>query len=132
MYAVIRAGGKQYKVAPGDVIRVEKMTGTDGANEVQFGDVLAVSAEAAIVADPGVAVYPSPSRENCSACDFRAPCLAMQEGADPGPILSAAFRPRTEEEGEEERLRWSIGRAQTRASMSGRDSKPTTVNFHWG
>ena len=43
MYAVIRAGGKQYRVAPGDVIRVEKLaTGTDG--EVEF-PVLAVSAE---------------------------------------------------------------------------------------
>ena len=52
MYAVIRAGGKQYKVAPGDVIRVEKMTGTDGTNEVQFGDVLAVSAEAGSVVRP--------------------------------------------------------------------------------
>jgi len=51
MYAVIRAGGKQYKVAPGDVIRVEKMTGTDGY--VQFGDVLAVSAEAGSVVRPG-------------------------------------------------------------------------------
>ena len=53
MYAVIRAGGKQYKVAPGDVIRVEKMTGTDGTNAVQFGDVLAVSAEAGSVVRPG-------------------------------------------------------------------------------
>jgi large subunit ribosomal protein L21 len=51
MYAVIRAGGKQYKVAPGDVIRVEKMTGTDG--HVQFGDVLAVSSEAGSVVRPG-------------------------------------------------------------------------------
>lgn len=43
MYAVIRAGGKQYRVAPGDVIRVEKMgTGTDG--QVEF-PVLAVSTE---------------------------------------------------------------------------------------
>jgi large subunit ribosomal protein L21 len=42
MYAVIRAGGKQYRVAPGDVIRVEKLaTGTDG--HVSFPDVLAVS-----------------------------------------------------------------------------------------
>jgi large subunit ribosomal protein L21 len=42
MYAVIRAGGKQYRVAPGDVIRVEKLaTGTDG--QVNFPDVLAVS-----------------------------------------------------------------------------------------
>jgi len=28
MYAVIRAGGKQYRVAPGDVIRVEKLGST--------------------------------------------------------------------------------------------------------
>jgi large subunit ribosomal protein L21 len=42
MYAVIRAGGKQYRVAPGDVIRVEKLaTGTDG--HVSFPEVLAVS-----------------------------------------------------------------------------------------
>ena len=44
MYAVIRAGGKQYRVAPGDVIRVETQDEKDG--KVQFGDVLAVSAEA--------------------------------------------------------------------------------------
>ncbi len=41
MYAVIRAGGKQYRVAPGDVIRVEKL-GADG--EVEF-PVLALSTE---------------------------------------------------------------------------------------
>ena len=48
MYAVIRAGGKQYRVAPGDVIRVEKLgTGTDG--QVEF-PVLAVSSEAGQIA----------------------------------------------------------------------------------
>ena len=41
MYAVIRAGGKQYRVAPGDVIRVEKLGGEQ--KQVQFGDVLVVS-----------------------------------------------------------------------------------------
>jgi len=42
MYAVIRAGGKQYRVAPGDVIRVETQgSGTDG--KIEFSDVLAVS-----------------------------------------------------------------------------------------
>jgi large subunit ribosomal protein L21 len=42
MYAVIRAGGKQYRVAPGDVIRVEKLaTGTDG--QIEFPEILAVS-----------------------------------------------------------------------------------------
>jgi len=52
MYAVIRAGGKQYRVAPGDVIRVEKVaTGTEG--QVEFGDVLAVSAEQGTIAKAG-------------------------------------------------------------------------------
>jgi large subunit ribosomal protein L21 len=51
MYAVIRAGGKQYRVAPGDVIRVEKLaTGTDG--RVEFGDVLAVSANDGEIGKP--------------------------------------------------------------------------------
>ena len=51
MYAVIRAGGKQYRVAPGDVIRVEKVgTGTDG--QVEFNDVLAVSASEGEIAHP--------------------------------------------------------------------------------
>src|SRR5277367_6940059 len=43
MYAVIRTGGKQYRVSPGDLIRVENQSsGTDG--QVEFSDVLAVSA----------------------------------------------------------------------------------------
>ena len=42
MYAVIRAGGKQYRVAPGDVIQIEKLSQADG-EKVQFDEVLAVS-----------------------------------------------------------------------------------------
>jgi large subunit ribosomal protein L21 len=42
MYAVVRAGGKQYKVAPGDVIKVEKVPASDG--QLEF-EVLAVSNE---------------------------------------------------------------------------------------
>src|ERR1700732_2302094 len=51
MYAVIRAGGKQYRVAPGDVIRVETREDKDG--KVEFGDVLAVSAVAGSVLPAG-------------------------------------------------------------------------------
>jgi large subunit ribosomal protein L21 len=51
MYAVIRAGGKQYRVAPGDVIRVEKLaTGTDG--QVEFPEILAVSGGEGQIAKP--------------------------------------------------------------------------------
>ena len=44
MYAVIRAGGKQYRVAPGDVVKIEKLPAAQG-DQVAFNDVLAVSAE---------------------------------------------------------------------------------------
>ena len=55
MYAVIRAGGKQYRVAPGDVIRVESLQGTDG--KVAFGDVLAVSGSEGQISKPGADVH---------------------------------------------------------------------------
>ncbi|MGH9517785.1 MAG: 50S ribosomal protein L21 [Terriglobales bacterium] len=51
MYAVIRAGGKQYRVAPGDVLRLEtQAAGSNGT--VEFDDVLAVSANAGEIARP--------------------------------------------------------------------------------
>jgi large subunit ribosomal protein L21 len=50
MYAVIRAGGKQYRVAPGDVIRVEKAPASHG--KIEFTDVLAVSAEEGKIGRP--------------------------------------------------------------------------------
>ena len=51
MYAVIRAGGKQYRVAPGDVIRLENQgDGTDG--KIEFSDVLAISGEPGQIARP--------------------------------------------------------------------------------
>jgi large subunit ribosomal protein L21 len=42
MYAVIRTGGKQYRVTPGDIIRVEKLPQGAG-DDVQFDEVLAFS-----------------------------------------------------------------------------------------
>jgi large subunit ribosomal protein L21 len=41
MYAVIKTGGKQYRVAPGDTVRIEKAEHTDGA--IEFSEVVAVS-----------------------------------------------------------------------------------------
>jgi len=42
MYAVVRTGGKQYKVAPGDVVLVEKLDGEAGA-EIKLDDILMVN-----------------------------------------------------------------------------------------
>jgi large subunit ribosomal protein L21 len=50
MYAVIRAGGKQYRVAPGDVVRLETQTANGG--KVEFADVLAVSGGDGQIAKP--------------------------------------------------------------------------------
>ncbi|MBR5997580.1 MAG: 50S ribosomal protein L21, partial [Deltaproteobacteria bacterium] len=39
MYAIIRTGGKQYKVAEGDSLKVEKLNGEIGST-VELGEVL--------------------------------------------------------------------------------------------
>ncbi len=54
MYAVIKTGGKQYKVAPGDKLRVEKLPG-DVGDKVEFGEVLLVGGETLKVGQPLVA-----------------------------------------------------------------------------
>src|SRR5437764_15280012 len=41
MYAVIEAGGKQFRVAPGDTIKVDTLPG-DVGSQVEFGKVLAL------------------------------------------------------------------------------------------
>ncbi len=53
MYAIIATGGKQYKVAEGDIIRVEKL-GKDAGETVTFDQVLAVSDNELKVGDPVV------------------------------------------------------------------------------
>jgi len=44
MYAVVKTGGKEYRISKGDVIRVEKMEGKVG-DQVSMNDVLMVSQE---------------------------------------------------------------------------------------
>ncbi len=43
MFAVLKTGGKQYKVHSGDVLRVEKLAATQG-DKVQFNDILMIDA----------------------------------------------------------------------------------------
>ena len=44
MYAVVRTGGKQVRVAPGDRVRVEKLDGEVGAS-IELDDVLLVGGD---------------------------------------------------------------------------------------
>ena len=53
MYAIIATGGKQYKVAEGDVIKVEKL-GVEAGSEVIFDRVLVVSGDEMKVGNPTV------------------------------------------------------------------------------
>ena len=53
MYAVIKTGGKQYRVSEGDRIRVEKLIGDVGSS-LEFGDVLMVGGDKVLVGTPTV------------------------------------------------------------------------------
>jgi large subunit ribosomal protein L21 len=54
MYAVIHTGGKQYKVAPGEHLRIEKIEGDKGA-KVSFDKVLLIGGDAVKIGKPYVA-----------------------------------------------------------------------------
>ncbi len=54
MYAVIKTGGKQYKVTEGEFLKVEKLEGQIG-DSVQFADVLMLGGEKTVVGAPLVA-----------------------------------------------------------------------------
>ena len=54
MYAIIATGGKQYKVAEGDIINVEKL-GVNAGENVTFDQVLAVNDGSLKVGQPTVA-----------------------------------------------------------------------------
>ena len=54
MFAVIRTGGKQYRVAAEDVIKVDKLRGDPG-EIVQFGEVLVVGGDNVTLGVPTVA-----------------------------------------------------------------------------
>ena len=53
MYAIIATGGKQYKVAEGDVIRVEKL-GVEAGGTYTFDQVLAVNNDKLVIGNPTV------------------------------------------------------------------------------
>ena len=54
MYAIIATGGKQYKVAEGDVIRVEKLD-VQAGDTVTFDQVLLVNNGSVVAGNPTVA-----------------------------------------------------------------------------
>ena len=75
MYAIIRTGGKQYRVQPGDVVRVERIAGEVGS-KVSLDEVLFVAGDGAPLRLPA----PTPRR--------RSPCDATALAGWPAPALS--------------------------------------------
>ncbi|SLN71139.1 50S ribosomal protein L21 [Ruegeria meonggei] len=53
MFAVLKTGGKQYKVQAGDILRIEKLA-ADAGEKVQFNDVLMLGGDAPVVGAPFV------------------------------------------------------------------------------
>ena len=53
MFAVMKTGGKQYKVAAGDTLRVEKLA-ADAGETVQFNDILMLGGDSVVVGAPFV------------------------------------------------------------------------------
>ncbi|GFE62171.1 MULTISPECIES: 50S ribosomal protein L21 [Geobacteraceae] len=54
MYAVIKTGGKQYKVSEGEFLKVEKLDGNIG-DSIEFAEVLMVGGEKVAIGAPLVA-----------------------------------------------------------------------------
>ncbi len=75
MFAVIRTGGKQYKVTAGDVIKVEKLAGEVGA-KVEFSDVLAITN------DKGLVTIGSPTVSGASVIG-----IILEQGKDEKVII---------------------------------------------
>ena len=51
MYAVIKTGGKQYRVSEGQLLRVEKLAGKKG-DKINFGEVLLVGGDSPKIGQP--------------------------------------------------------------------------------
>jgi large subunit ribosomal protein L21 len=54
MFAVLKTGGKQYKVQSGDVLRVEKLA-ADAGETIQFNDILMLGGDTTVLGTPTIA-----------------------------------------------------------------------------
>ena len=100
MYAVIKTGGKQYRVAPGQTIRVEKLDGSIG-DQINIKDVLLVSdGETVKVGQPLLAeaevtatiVEQHKAKKNRGLQEKAAQSLSPDAGASPTIHRSAGSR----------------------------------------
>jgi len=96
MFAVIKTGGKQYRVAADDMLQVEKVAGEPG-DIIQFGEVLVIGGDAVTLGTPTVAGAsvaaevveqrrgPQDHRLQEAAPEELAPQARAPPGVHPGP-----------------------------------------------
>lgn len=53
MFAVLKTGGKQYRVESGDILRIEKLAATAGET-VQFDEILMIGGETTVIGSPTI------------------------------------------------------------------------------
>lgn len=82
-----------------------------------------LGSEAADMVDPSLRVYPAPSPAICAACQFRAPCVAMNDGSDVQAVLQASYRRRDSRDR-------SPGRLGRGGWMMGRGAAPPNFGRH--
>jgi hypothetical protein len=63
-----------------------------------------VAEQSRLMTRSDVRCYPAPEWSNCLSCEFREPCLALMQGADPKPVLAGSYRARAQKDFEEGRL----------------------------
>jgi hypothetical protein len=68
------------------------------------GAGIRVAEQSRLMARADLDCYPNPEWSTCLSCDFREPCLAVMQGADPGPAVAEHYRARARNDFEEGRL----------------------------
>jgi hypothetical protein len=109
--AVDRPDEIVHREALGPVRRTWIRRGRGDVHDVGFD----IAAEATAMLAEDVPVPPSPS-EVCGRCPFLHPCLVIEGGGDPEPVLAASYRPRRADEFDEAGLR-SAARRQARSGL---------------
>ena len=85
MYAVIKTGGKQYKVASNDVIKIEKIAG-DAGSEVIFNEVLAMDETVGTPFVAGASVKEAALSVGFFNQNYFSACYKKRKGVSPSHV----------------------------------------------
>jgi hypothetical protein len=107
------AGVQHTEVRVGDGPPEFRRTVIEHSLGEQQAAVTRLGRTAMAMVEASLSVEPTPDWAHCGGCEFRPPCIAMNRGADPRPLLVRDYRVRpdvVEEPGRIGGVTWSIGR----------------------